>query len=134
MLSVGLVVGVLVTLVFTKSFMKHERAMGSDDLHKRKVQQSVAKTNMMMGMDHAVTELEKLSGSELDMAFLGMMISHHEGAIEMAEEIVDRGSHPELKKLATEIITAQKKEIAQMEAWKTAWNEPAATSSGSQTR
>lgn len=133
-LGAGLIVGAVVTLILTKPFMKHERGMDSDDMRKHKVQQSVAKTNMVMGMDHALTELEKLEGAQLDLAFLAMMIPHHEGAVEMAEEVLERGAHPELKQLATDIITAQKKEITQMEAWKAEWSQETASPSGAQAR
>jgi uncharacterized protein (DUF305 family) len=42
------------------------------------------------------------------------MVKHHEGAIEMAQEQVAKGSDPEAKALAAKIVTDQQAEIATM--------------------
>jgi uncharacterized protein (DUF305 family) len=39
----------------------------------------------------------------------------------MAKELHRQGAHPGLRKMATDIIAAQTKEIAQMRAWRKAW-------------
>ncbi len=41
-----------------------------------------------------------------------MMRLHHQGAIDMAEAELRSGKAPEMRKLAKDIIAAQKKEIA----------------------
>jgi uncharacterized protein (DUF305 family) len=46
--------------------------------------------------------------------FLTMMISHHQGAIAMAQQEVAAGADPQAKALAQKIITAQQREITQM--------------------
>jgi uncharacterized protein (DUF305 family) len=58
--------------------------------------------------------LDKAKGTEFDKQFLTMMVKHHEGAIEMAQEQVSKGSNPEAKALASKIITDQQAEIATM--------------------
>jgi uncharacterized protein (DUF305 family) len=68
----------------------------------------------MMGMDQDMSKLE--SAKPFDPAFLGMMIPHHEGALAMAEAELAKGSDPELKQLAKDIITAQDREIREMRA------------------
>lgn len=49
--------------------------------------------------------------------FLAMMVAHHRGAVDMAEAEIEAGSDPKVKALAQRVITAQKREIAQMTSW-----------------
>jgi uncharacterized protein (DUF305 family) len=70
----------------------------------------------MPGMmtDADMAKLMGAKGAAFDKHFLTMMISHHEGAIEMAQQEVAQGSSPEAKALAQKIITDQQAEIATM--------------------
>jgi uncharacterized protein (DUF305 family) len=70
----------------------------------------------MPGMmsDEEMAELETKSGKSFDILFLEMMIRHHQGAIEMAEEEVAEGSSPETIQLAQSIKSAQEAEIEEM--------------------
>lgn len=78
------------------------------------------------GMDHGsmmggmldVDELDAigaLTGSEFDTAWIEAMIAHHEGAIDMAEEVLADGTDPGIKALAEAIISAQTAEIEMLE-------------------
>lgn len=49
--------------------------------------------------------------------FLAMMVAHHQGAVDMAKAEIEAGSDPKVKALAQRVITAQKREIAQMTSW-----------------
>lgn len=66
--------------------------------------------HMQMDMPHG-PEIEAL---DPDHRFLVQMIPHHEAAVVMGEEALDKAEHAELKKMAQSIIDAQQKEIAQM--------------------
>jgi len=54
---------------------------------------------------------------DADVDFLAGMIPHHQGAVDMAEVVLKYGKDPKVKKLAQDIVVAQKKEIAMMNAW-----------------
>ena len=69
---------------------------------------------MMTGAD--MTMLADAKGTAFDRHFLTMMISHHEGAVEMARHEVAEGSNTEAKALAQKIITDQQAEITAMRA------------------
>ncbi len=71
-----------------------------------------------MGMDGMLTDeeietLKAASGAEFDRLYLEGMIAHHEGAIAMAEDVVD-SKNPEVAKLAAAIIESQTAQIVQM--------------------
>ena len=55
--------------------------------------------------------------SDPDKAFAKGMVAHHEGAIAMAETELKYGKDPKMRKLAQDIIKAQKGEIEQMNKW-----------------
>ncbi|WAB80460.1 DUF305 domain-containing protein [Microcella daejeonensis] len=66
-----------------------------------------------MGADDEA-ELEAASGAEAGEVFLEQMIVHHEGAIDMAEDVLDDGEHPGVRDLAESIIESQAEEIELM--------------------
>ncbi|AQT46166.1 MULTISPECIES: DUF305 domain-containing protein [Bartonella] len=58
----------------------------------------------------------KMSGNA-DVDFIKMMLAHHKGAVDMAEVELQYGKDPEARKLAETIISAQQKEITEMQDW-----------------
>ena len=72
--------------------------------------------NTMAGMvdEATMTKLTSLNGAEFDRLWLESMISHHQGAIEMAKAEIANGDNVDAKTLATNIVTTQEAEIGQM--------------------
>ena len=66
--------------------------------------------NMMKGINVKPT-------GKPDKDFVLMMPPRHLGAVDMTKVELQFGTDPELRQLATDIIAAQEKEIAQMRAW-----------------
>jgi uncharacterized protein (DUF305 family) len=62
------------------------------------------------GMNHGSMAMDQKE-------FLAMMVAHHQGAVDMAKAEIEAGSDPKVKALAQRVITAQKREIAQMTSW-----------------
>ena len=71
----------------------------------------------MTGMvdDETMAQLKTLNGAAFDKLWLQSMISHHQGAIEMAKAEVANGQNVDAKQLAQTIIDAQQAEIEQMQ-------------------
>ncbi len=89
------------------SFLSGHEAHGGGDAFYKEVMSKM--NEMKMDMDH--------SGS-LDKQFVQMMIPHHQGAIDMAKAYLKSGAHePKLKTMANNIISAQQKEIQELQAW-----------------
>lgn len=71
--------------------------------------------HLMDGMlsDEELSDLAAATGSSFDKLFLEGMIKHHEGAIDMAEMVID-SKNSEVAALAKAIIEAQRAEISKM--------------------
>jgi uncharacterized protein (DUF305 family) len=60
--------------------------------------------------------LTQASGAAFDEKWVSMMIEHHEGAIDMAEQVLETTRDPDVKALADAVIDAQTEEITKMRA------------------
>lgn len=71
---------------------------------------------MMQGMvdEATMAKLKSLNGQEFDTLWLQSMISHHQGAIEMAQAEIANGDNVDAKRLAQTIVDTQQAEIGQM--------------------
>jgi uncharacterized protein (DUF305 family) len=69
---------------------------------------------MGMATDAELDQLNSLDGQPADCLFLDLMIRHHQGAIPMAEAVIELGSDPRVKEVAQAIITGQSAEIDAM--------------------
>ena len=59
--------------------------------------------------------------AKFDLRFMNAMITHHSGAIAMAQDALLKSKRPEIKQLAREIATSQQTEIDQMKQWRNRW-------------
>jgi uncharacterized protein (DUF305 family) len=94
-----------------------------DEWYPNDAKQEPEMSNDMMG--DGMMEKEMMGGSMqgmmggdiADAMFLRMMIPHHQDAIDMSEEALERAEHPELKELAQTIIDEQSAEIELMQGY-----------------
>ena len=83
-------------------------AIGSDAPH----------MDLMDGMDKMNADMMTgATAPDIDVAFVCSMIAHHRGAIDMAKAELTHGDDPWARELATAIVAAQEKEVADMMAW-----------------
>ncbi|CAB4635393.1 unannotated protein [freshwater metagenome] len=75
--------------------------------------EGVDHSSMMSGMLTAeeLSELGTLRGAAFDGRWAQAMIAHHEGAIQMAQDVLKDGKNPAVLALANEITTSQNGEI-----------------------
>jgi uncharacterized protein (DUF305 family) len=127
------VIGLLLGIVITGSvcMISYHRGYRGDKggYSKKSMMHKMPDGSMMqnagMGMDDMMSGmmagLEGKKGDDFDKAFLAEMIVHHEGAVQMAQMVLETSKKPELVKLANDIIAAQKNEITMMQNWQKAW-------------
>lgn len=74
-------------------------------------------TGLMPGMatPEQIANLERLTGPAADIAFLHLMIPHHQAAFPMAQAALDGSDIPAVRDLARQILAAQDVEIATMQ-------------------
>ncbi|PSB08492.1 DUF305 domain-containing protein [filamentous cyanobacterium CCP1] len=81
-----------------------------------------AEMPMSEGMDHDGMHMSLGPQDELfDLRFIDAMIPHHEGAVVMAQEALEKSDREEIQTLSQEIIAAQEQEIQQLQEWRQAW-------------
>ena len=94
--------------------MMEMMGMGGMDLDSmpEHVQENLRKMMITMPAMH-----EGMMMEDADVAFACGMIAHHQGAIDMAEVLLEHGDDPQMRALAKEIIAAQDPEIERMTTW-----------------
>ncbi|MEG4144950.1 DUF305 domain-containing protein [Microcoleus sp. Pol12B5] len=76
---------------------------------------------MNHGMNHDMSMDLGPADADYDLRFIDGMTVHHQGAVNMAQDVLKQSKRPEMKKLATDIIAAQNREINQMKEWRKTW-------------
>lgn len=90
--------------------MSQNDSMGSGKM------QMPAGNGMMQSMSGMMGKMNdmKMTG-DFDLDFANMMIMHHQGAIDVSELEIAKGTDSQIKTMAQNIITAQKAEIEQLQ-------------------
>lgn len=87
--------------------------------------QDVAQGGGMGGMNHGMNHNMSMdlgpADADYDLRFIDGMTVHHQGAVNMAKEVLNKSKRPEMKKLANNMIAAQNREINQMKEWRKTW-------------
>jgi uncharacterized protein (DUF305 family) len=78
-------------------------------------------TGMGKMMQMHAMELNPKVGSAFDLAFIEAMIPHHQAAIDNSQAVLQQLPHPEARAAAQKIIDDQRKEIQQLQSWRTQW-------------
>ena len=91
-------------------------------MHKPTMQGSTANSGKSMELTMSMDNMhKKMAGMWMtgytDLDFAMMMREHHQGALDMAQVEMQKGKDPQMQKMAAGIIAAQKKEIAEFDAW-----------------
>ncbi len=73
------------------------------------------KQAMMMQMQN----MPKQYTGNADFDFMAQMRAHHQSAVDMAQVVLAEGKDTQVKKLAQDIIVAQRKEIDDIDLWLT---------------
>jgi uncharacterized protein (DUF305 family) len=78
---------------------------------------AIASYDDMPGMasDAQMEQLRQANGVAAERLFLQLMIAHHKGGVEMAQEVEPLTSRPEVLYLADTIISSQESEITAMQ-------------------
>lgn len=116
---IGLLIGVIITGFAAGQAVNNNqtgmmRMMGMDT-------NKTVMANNAMSMADMTAQLKDKTGDDFDKAFIEMMIKHHQGAIDMAQLVPERAKHQEIKTLGEAVISAQTKEINDMQQWQMDW-------------
>jgi uncharacterized protein (DUF305 family) len=67
-----------------------------------------------MASQSQLDALKAASGAAFDRMFLELMITHHEGAVKMAADLLGAGSNIQAEEMANDVIATQSDEITRM--------------------
>ena len=115
--AIATITGGLLAASFEISAKNSKTSNNSDARVKQNMQHDSGMMNHGSSMEMDLGPAD----ANYDLRFVDAMRMHHQGAIEMAKAAQLKSKRPEIKKLAQEIVTAQKREIGQMQQWRQAW-------------
>jgi uncharacterized protein (DUF305 family) len=108
---------IVLAALATTAFFSIAQTVGAEDMKAMKPATSPADQAFAASMKTMMNDMHVKPTGNPDEDFVLMMMPHHQGAIDMAKVELQYGTDPELRSLATDIVSAQEKEIAQMKDW-----------------
>lgn len=118
----AIIIGLLVLIIGFGAGYVARGSQGSDrDGHMMSDGRMMGGSDMDDAMGSMMAGLQGKTGDEFDKAFLAEMIVHHQGAVQMAQQALTNAKHQEIKDLSASIISAQNKEIGEMQNWQKNW-------------
>ena len=109
-LSLAVAAGMLQPLAYAQQAMPHGHGAGQ---HAAPAGGGMDMKAMMKDMNDKMSSMPMSGNPDVDFAM--MMRIHHQGAIDMAQAELRDGKDPQMRKMASEIVSAQKKEIAEID-------------------
>lgn len=103
--------------LFTLALLIAPLGASADDMAGMDMGKSPADKAFAQSMQTMMKNMDVKPTGNPDKDFVLMMLPHHQGAVDMAKVELQYGKDPELRQLATGIVAAQEKEIAEMKAW-----------------
>src|SRR5947208_11564053 len=99
--------------VSARNYMTWMTASGG---HDHGMSPAAGGAKMMPGMASAeeIAKLRTLSGTELDVFFLQLMLRHHQGGLPMAQYAAQHAAQPYVRNMAEKIVNAQTFESGMM--------------------
>lgn len=67
-----------------------------------------------MATEKQLAQLREAKGKGFDRLFLKLMIVHHEGAVDMATQVLAQGNNVQVEEMATDVLAQQSAEIGRM--------------------
>ncbi|WP_433326060.1 DUF305 domain-containing protein [Spirillospora sp. CA-294931] len=69
-----------------------------------------------MATPQQMTQLKAARGGDFDKLYLNLMITHHQGALTMVKDVVDKGTDVTVQQMARDVQSTQQAEINRMRA------------------
>lgn len=113
--AAALAVSALLSPMFAQAQQAPHSAMKGSGMDASMPAGKMDMKSMMKENNEKMSSLAMTGNPDVD--FAQMMRVHHQGAIDMAQGQLRDGKDPQLLKMAKEIISAQKKEIAVLDAF-----------------
>ncbi|HEX5534273.1 MAG TPA: DUF305 domain-containing protein [Actinomycetales bacterium] len=114
----GAEIGVYRRWLSERGLNENGKPLGKKEVHLKHGEQGHGHAMPGMATDEELAELAALSGEDFDRRWLELMIAHHRGALQMADERDREGGRDvRADELAADVVVTQIAEIQRMEKW-----------------